>query len=188
VKICPACGLPAPSTTATCAFCEASYPHPAPLSFRLEEHDGAYRWTGEDAVVAVASWAAGMCHVRQPGRDAVSLTLVPMAGDGAVRVAMVDAGARLVSTLQPSAGPATLSTVCDRYEHPRLVVKGDGPTGIHIVDMSGDVVALASRDRGAPGLALDVLVLRPRGDGETVLFGVVLATELLRTGELRPVG
>lgn len=191
MKNCPACGFPAPPETAACAYCGTSFSAPSPTAYRLEGRDGVYRWWAGGAPGAIASWSSGMCHLRPAGEDTAALTLVPVANGRAVRVAIVDAEARLVCTLVPDRGPRNLSTVCDRYEQPRLLVRGDGPTGVHVIDPHGNVMAIASRDTTDPdrsGLALDVLVVRPNEDGELVLFGVVLATELLRTGELRPVG
>ena len=62
----------------------------------------------------------------------------------------------------------------------RLVfaLRGDGPTGIHVIDPRGDVVALASRASGQAG-GLDVLVT-DAGSGAvtTLVLGLLLAVEL----------
>ena len=50
------------------------------------------------------------------------------------------------------------------------------------------MLALASRAGTGARVALDVLVTRPSGDGgEAMLFGILLALELSRLGELRGV-
>ena len=191
MKNCSACGFPAPLAIAACAYCGTVFSAPSPTAYRLEGVEGSYVWRKNGETAAVASWAAGMCRVRLGAGEADALTLVPVANGSAVRVAMVDPDARLVSTLVPARGPRDLGSVRDRYEQPRMFVRGDGPTGIHVVDPQGNVVAIASRDPELPagaGLALDVLVVRHGDDGDLVLFAIVLATELLRTGELRPVG
>ena len=57
--------------------------------------------------------------------------------------------------------------------------RADGPTGVHVIDESGNVLALISRDDDSTDILLT-------GAGaprlETLAFGVTLSLELLRPG------
>ena len=185
MKTCEACGLPAPSTTLACALCATPFPT-GPCSYRLEQEEDGYRWTTDGALAATAVLRDGTWDVRDAETAQVALTLIPVEVDGVTKVALVDHRARLVATFAPGGGETHgLGVVRDSYERILLVVRDDGPTGIHVIDAEGNVLALASGlPRGKAGL--DVLVTssgQPRST--TLVFGVGLAIQLLRVGHLR---
>jgi len=188
-KTCPSCGMPAPPATDTCGFCGLTYGSPAPASYRLVATGTSYHWLAEDLPVLEASWAGGMWHLRETGQDRVALTLLAVAHGNTTRVALVDDRARLAATITPApAATGNIGIVRDRHERVLFLVRSDGPTGVHVIDTEGNVVALASRSAGSQGIGLDVLVTRPGvRRQELVLFAVTLALELIRAGELRPV-
>jgi hypothetical protein len=77
--------------------------------------------------------------------------------------------------------------VRDSYDKVIMAVRNDGPTGTHIVDTDGRVLAMASR-LGGSKQGLDLLLTRAGVQRtETIVFGVTLATELLRKGQLSTV-
>jgi hypothetical protein len=78
--------------------------------------------------------------------------------------------------------------VRDGYERIVLLARGDGPTGIHLIDSAGNVVALAGRtSRGRIGLDILVLGRAAEVSGHPLVLGVTLLLELSRVGELRRV-
>jgi len=117
-----------------------------------------------------------------------AMTLVPVEVDGTTRVALVDHRSRLVATFTPAtAEGAGLGVVRDGYDRILLLVRGDGPTGIHVIDAEGNVVALAGRVGHEDRIGLDLLVLGRGTDQGTVnlVLGLSLLLELNRVGELR---
>jgi hypothetical protein len=64
----------------------------------------------------------------------------------------------------------------------RMAMKVDGPTGLHLIDSSGDVVLIGSAKSGPIGSGLDVLIVKPI---QTLMpygiFGVLLAMILALT-------
>lgn len=192
MKNCPACGFPAPRAAPTCAYCSAPFERPAAASYRLTGDGYLYEWRAGDALIAAATWSGTTGHVRRAGETLITHTLVGVADPA--RVAVVGEEARLVATLVDA---GAMTQVWDPADDLCLLVKSDGPTGIHAIDPQGNVVALASRDhvpghgRGgsaaAPGeVALDVLVLRPWAEPAGGLFAILLAAERLRLGRLDP--
>ncbi|NNN13216.1 MAG: hypothetical protein HKL81_05665 [Acidimicrobiaceae bacterium] len=63
-----------------------------------------------------------------------------------------------------------------------MAMKVDGPTGLHLIDSSGDVVLIGSAKSGPIGSGLDVLIVKPI---QTLMpygiFGVLLAMILALT-------
>ena len=114
------------------------------------------------------------------GRTAVSLVAATSEATGN-RVALVDHRHRIVATFVAAEGDAsTVGLVRDSHGGVLMAVRADGPTGIHMVDNDGRVLALASRQRPSrPGL--DLLVTRAGASrNETVVFALSLTLELLR--------
>lgn len=187
MKTCSACGLPAPSTTLACALCAQPFPDQGPTSYRLERHKGGYRWLldGEEVVSAVRR--DGSWDVVDAASGKLAVTLVAISNASRCRVALVDHRRRSVATFVPAGddGPA-MGLVYDSHERVLMAVRGDGPTGIHLVDADGQVLALASRHREDRG-GLDLLLTRA-GDrrNESVVFAVSLTLELLHHRQLVP--
>lgn len=186
MKVCAACGLPAPSTTLACALCSHPFPNQGPASYRLESHAGGYRWSRDGEEIVTATWRDGSWDVVDADSGKVALTLLGVSHDDRPRVAMVDHRYRKVATFVPAEADASTGCglVYDSYDRVLIALRADGPTGIHLVDVHGRVLALASRRPGR-GVGLDLLVTRAGVSGnETVVFGASLALELLRAGEL----
>jgi hypothetical protein len=189
VKTCEACGLPAPSSTLACALCSQPFPNQGPTTYRLSTHEGRYRWYLEGEEVATAAWRDGTWDVKDTGSDRVAVTLIGVENDSRTRVAMVDHLNRLVATFTPAEdGNGGVGLVRDSYDKVVMAVRNDGPTGTHIVDTDGRVLAMASRVAGPKQQGLDLLLTRAGVERtETIVFGVTLATELLRQGQLSTV-
>jgi len=190
VKTCRSCGLPAPRSTLTCAYCSGSFPAPTPAVYRLAPGGSGYHWLRHESVLIFeAQCDEGTWPLRRPGSDEALLTLVARGtGSGSgFEPALIDARGRLAATLSiPGADLRTLAVARDDSEALLAEVRSDGPSGIHLIDDRGEVTALASRAGTGRRAALDVLVTRPAGDaGEALLFGILLGLELTRLGELR---
>ncbi len=140
---------------------------------------------GEEMVTA--SWRNGFWDVIDTVSGKVAVTLIAVCEDDRVRVAMVDHRHRNVATFIPSEreGAGAFGLVRDSYEQVLMGVRADGPSGLHVIDVDGRVLALASRNQPGQGVGLDLLVTK---DGacrnQTIVFGLSLAIELLRVGEL----
>ncbi|HYE80072.1 MAG TPA: hypothetical protein VEI97_19000 [bacterium] len=189
MKTCEACGLPAPSSTLACALCSEPFPNQGPITYRLSTHEGRYRWYLEGEEVATAAWRDGTWDVRDTNSDRVAVTLIGVSNEARTRVAMVDHLSRVVATFIPGeAGADGVGLVRDSYDKVVMAVRDDGPTGTHIIDTDGRVLAMASRLGGARQQGLDLLLTRAGvRRTETIVFGVTLATELLRQGQLSTV-
>ena len=190
VKTCAACGLPAPSSTLACALCSQPFPGQGPVSYRLTAHDDGYRWLLDGEEVAAGLWRDGTWNVVDSHSGKIAVTLIGVATEGRTKVAMVDHLSRVVATFTPAEPGVTSASgvVRDSYDQVLMAVRADGPTGVHVIDTSGQVLALASRlpVRTAPGL--DLLLTRVGASRrESILFGLSLALELLRVGDLHGV-
>jgi hypothetical protein len=171
-----------------------SAPPPTPgvstaVRYRLSTASGRFRWTCDGREVATAWWRDHCWDVQDTARGAVALSLVGGSYLGHTRVALVDHPGRRTFTFAPGepVSRAHIGTVTDTDGNPVVFVRADGPTGLHLIDPGGGMLALTSRRR-APGSGCDVLVL-PAGAavGTTLVLGLTLALELLRTGGLRSV-
>ena len=179
MKTCEACGLPAPTTTEACALCAAPFPSPGPSSFRLARRGADYRWSVDGEVVATASLDDGRWEVVDAHTGTPAMTLIPVLTPTGVKVAVADHRSRRVTTFFPgSSGGSALGMLLDGFDRMIFAVRGDGPTGIHVINPRGDVVALASRVQ-VPAGGLDVLVTDTgAGSVPTIVFGLLLAVEL----------
>ncbi len=187
MKTCTSCGLPAPSPTLSCALCAHPFPDQGPASYRLEYHDGGYRWCldGEEVVSAIGH--EGRWDVIDSDSGKVAVTLIGTAEEDGGRIAMVDHRHRAVATFVPAADDTRgVGLVRDTHERVLMAVRADGPTGIHVVDNDGKVLALASRHR-PKHRGLDLLVTRAGASrNETIVFAVSLTLELMRHKQLVP--
>lgn len=189
MKTCDACGMPAPSATDACGYCARPFGPTGPVTYRLSEAADGYRWTVDGDEVAYAAWRDGTWDYFDLHGTRPAMTLVPVEVDGTTRVALVDHRSRLVCTYTPSPeeGPG-IGVVRDGYERIVLLARNDGPTGIHVIDAQGNVVALAGRTpRGRIGLDILVLGRAAEVSGHPLVLGLTLLLELARVGELRRV-
>ncbi|MGQ0521742.1 MAG: hypothetical protein ACT4PX_11415 [Actinomycetota bacterium] len=165
-------------------------PSPPAVAYRLAVASGRYRWTTERREAASAVWRDHCWDVHDVDNDRVLVSLVAGPAGGAARFALVDHQHRRAATFV-AAEPMTRShigAVCDTYGRTLMVVRADGPTGLHVIDPTGQLLALTSRHRDRDTHASDVLVTALGAEfGSGLLFGVTLALELMRAGALRRV-
>ena len=179
VKTCEGCGLPAPLSTERCAMCGTPFHNPVPTAYRLGRIAVAdtvgYRWTVDGDEVASAAWRDSTWDIAEVVNGQVNVTVIPVQshGDDTGRFAIVDHRGRVAATFATDDG-----IVRDSHGEPMMLVRGDGPTGLHIVDRDGLVLALASTVSETKG-GLDVLIT-PAGLGQRrrLLLGVTLSVEL----------
>lgn len=153
------------------------------MTYRLAVVADGYRWTVDGDEVATAQWRDGTWDVYDLEGTRPAMTLVPVDVDGTTRVALVDHRNRIVATFVPDlAGRGGIGVVRDGYDRILMLVRGDGPTGVHVIDSVGNVLALASRPADHERVGLDLLVLSP---GSLLVLGVSLLVELVRVGSLR---
>ena len=159
------------------------------VRYRLSVASGRFRWTCDGREVASAWWRDHCWDLHDGARGAVVLSLVGGSYLGHTRVALVDHPGRRTFTFAPGepVSRAHIGTVTDTDGNPVVLVRADGPTGLHLIDPRGGMLALTSRRRG-PGSGCDVLVL-PAGVAvsTTLVLGLTLALELMRSGGLRSV-
>lgn len=160
-------------------------------TYHLGAAAGRFRWTRDHQVVVTAAWREHCWDLYEgPGGPAV-LSVVAGSVDGHTRVALVDHPNRTVATFS-SAEPMTrahIGIVRDNAGAVQMLVRADGPTGLHVIDPAGVVLALTSRRRPPEGHGADLLVTTAGQTAVAVhlLFGLTLSLELLRTGRLRHV-
>ncbi|MDQ3570116.1 MAG: hypothetical protein M3396_05725 [Actinomycetota bacterium] len=181
MKTCTACGLPAPSSTLACALCAHPFPHQGPASYRLESHAGGYRWLLDGEELMTATWRGDSWELVDTESGRVAVTLIGMSQEDGSRMAMVDHRRRAVATFIAAAeDDHGFGLVRDSYDHVLMGVRSDGPTGIHMVDTDGRVLAMASRPAPGRCVGMDLLMTR---DGarrtQTIVLAVSLALELL---------
>lgn len=159
-------------------------------AYRLSTAGGRVRWTRDHTEVAYASWREQWWDLHDAGDDRVVLSMVGGSVAGRTRVALLDRTTRRAATFA-TAEPMTRSHIGvlrDTWDAVLMVVRADGPSGLHIVDPTGEPLALTSRRRSADGPGCDVLVTtRGAAGGTELIFGVGLVLELLRVGGLRRV-
>ena len=160
-------------------------------TYHLGAAVGRFRWTHDRQVVAPAAWREHCWDLYEESVGSAFLSVVAGSVDGHTRVALVDHPNRTVSTFS-SAEPMSrehIGVVRDNFGAVQMLVRADGPTGLHVIEPAGHVLALTSRRRPPEGTGCDLLVTAAGEVAGTVpmLFGLTLALELLRTGRLRHV-
>ena len=157
-------------------------------AYHLVATAGRFRWTHDRREVASAVWREHCWDLFDGPGGPVMLSLVGGSVDGHTRVALIDHLGRVTSTFA-SAEPMSrehIGMVRDSFGAIRMVVRADGPTGLHVIDAAGEVLALTSRRRPPEGHGCDLLVTAEGAAvGTHLLFGLTLALELLRAGRLR---
>lgn len=161
---------------------------PRSVVYRLSVVGRRFRWTVGRTEVASAVWRDRCWDLHPAEGGAPLMSLVGGSLDGHTRVALVDHAARRTATFA-TAEPMSRSqigVVRDSTGAVIMVVRADGPTGLHMINSVGELLALSSRRKGPDGQGCDVL-LTPAGaaTGRMLIFGVTLALELLRAGGLR---
>lgn len=175
-------GPPAPALSAAGAH--------AAVRYRLSAGDGRFRWTALGHEVATAAWREHCWDVRDSERRAVVLSVVGGSFRGRTKVALVDHAARRTATFTAGepVSRAHIGVVADSTGRDLMLVKADGPTGLHVIDATGELLALTSRRRNDPAHGSDLLLTAAGAHvGLHLMLGVTLSLELLRAGALRSV-
>ena len=164
-------------------MCETAFVPAGPSSFRLTPADSGFVWGADGRDVAVAQLRDGRWDVVDVDTGHVAVTLIPAQTADGCKIALIDHRARLVATFTPGLEDRNgLGLLLDSYERLLMAVRADGPSGTHVIDADGNVLALASTPGPASG-EIDILLT---GAGalrtETLVFGVTLALELVRRG------
>lgn len=158
-------------------------------SYRVTTRAGRYRWNVDGSEVASAGWR-DHCWDLRDGNGEVVMCLTGGFDGGRSAVAMVDHVTGTTGTFAPAQpiSRSQLGALVDGSGRVRVLARGDGPTGVHLIDSDGYVLALVSRRRRGDGHGADVLVT-PAGSAHSSrqLLGVTLALELLRSGAVRNV-
>ena len=187
MRICDSCGCPAHDARSTCGWCDAALAGDAPVSFVLHRSPQKFSWYNDGTFVAEAVLVHGVWKI-QDSRGRQLVTLMPVAAsadaddDGRAELALVGPTARVIGTIDRGDDERGRSDATARDESGRgvLVMRGDGPNGGHMVDRSGEIVAIASWDDASAG-DTDLLVT---GHGTrqplSFVFGLLLVIELDR--------
>ncbi|HEX2701730.1 MAG TPA: hypothetical protein VHM89_16125 [Acidimicrobiales bacterium] len=158
-------------------------------TYRLSTAGGRFRWTTGRTEVASAVWRDHCWDIHRSEDDAVLLSLVGGSLGGRTRIALVDHESRRAATF--SAGEpmsrSNIGVVRDSWDAAIMVVRADGPTGLHIINPAGELLALSSRRRPPDAPGCDILVTAEGATQGALMFGVTLALELLRAGALHRV-
>jgi hypothetical protein len=164
-------------------MCETAFVPVGPSSFRLTPTESGYLWASDGREVAVAQQRDGRWDVVDVDTGHVAVTLIPAQTADGCKIALIDHRARLVATFAPGDSDRNgLGLLLDSYERLLMAVRADGPTGTHVIDAEGTVLALSAA-AGSGSAEIDILLT---GAGalrtETLVFGVTLALELVRRG------
>lgn len=163
-------------------MCAKPFRRTTPTSYRLTTEPSGFRWTVDNAEVATAAWRDGTWDLADTATEQVNVTVIPVAtaAEAPDRVAIVDHRGRTAVTFA-----AEDCIVRDSHGEPLLAVRGDGPTGIHVVDRDGVVLALGSPLSGSR-VGIDFLIT-PAGLGDRcrILLGLSLALALMRVTDRR---
>ena len=183
MKTCESCGCPSTASRTACAFCNAPIDGATPIAFVVVQSDDRVEWIAEGTVVASAVTVHGLWQILDArGRHVVTLMpRNPTAGEDQPGVALIGPSAKLLGTIRPDEDDRGRSDAItsDQDGQTVLVMRGDGPTGSHIVDRQGEVVAVSSW--GDQDGVTDLLVTASgTGQSLALVFGLVLAGELTR--------
>lgn len=182
MRICETCGCPAHASRSSCGWCGSEFVASDPVNFVVERSTNRFRWSNEGAVVAEALMVHGVWKIHD-ARGGHVVTLMPLAPTTTeqAELALVGPTARLIGTVDRDADERGWgdATARDGSGQGVLVMRSDGPTGGHVVDRDGEIVAIASWDHETPRTDL-LVTARGALQPLSLLFGLVLAIELER--------
>ena len=187
MRICAACGCPASVVPTQCGWCGAPLAASSSVTFVLERTADRFAWYNEGTLVAEAAMMHGVWQIRDSRRRRV-VTLMPLAPDlhggsaeSKAEIALIGPTARFIGTIDRGDDERGRADATARDEAGRsvLVMRGDGPTGGHIVDRSGEIVAIASWD-GERGNTDLLITANGARQPLSLVFGLLLAIELDR--------
>ncbi|MDA8373912.1 MAG: hypothetical protein M0Z91_06660 [Actinomycetota bacterium] len=184
MKTCQSCGLPAAVSMTRCAFCGKELQGAG--TYELTPHSTHFAFSAPGAALADARLERGVWRIYERGSSEPRLSLLPMLRQGRYSVALLDEGMARAATVvvrtrvEPGAPERLLAAVNDDVRT-SMVIYTDGPTGLHMVNRLGDVVALASPRAGGAMAGLDIASMgSDRLAAPAQLFGIFLSLILAR--------
>ncbi len=184
MESCSACGLPLPNTSQTCPFCGLSPDGSG--SYQLIGDKDGFHWLAGETEVAIAVPLDDVWQIRHASTHTSQFYLISHQLEGKVSTALLNRALQpsttMVFNLPSSKHAPVFARIQTADGRSRMAMKVDGPTGLHLIDSSGDVVLIGSAKNGPIGSGLDVLIVKPI---QTLMpygiFGVLLAMLLAQS-------
>lgn len=162
VESCLACGLPLPKSSAKCPYCGLSPDGTG--SYELIGNLDGFIWRAGCADVAVATKLEEVWQIKNSASQSSEFYLITHRQDGHTSAALLNRSLQPTTTMvfEPPANghSAFVAKVESADGRARLAIKFDGPTGLHLIDSTGDVVLLGSAKPGPIGSGLDILLTK----------------------------
>lgn len=160
---------------------------PEAVEYRLAVSGGRYRWSVGRREAATAVWRDHCWDVCDSEQGRVLVSLVAGSENGRTKVALVDHEGRRTAAFVSAErmSRADIGTVVDSFGATLMLVRADGPTGLHAIDPEGELLALSSRHRGADAHCDVLITAAGAAQGTGLMLSVILALELLRAGAIR---
>jgi hypothetical protein len=174
VRLCQSCQCPASPSREVCAFCGAELVAPDPVAFSLERRADGFDWVANGALVASAIESGSGWQLSDARGDHVAMLVNAEVGD---EIALLSPNARYLGTIRRRDSEGSIAA--DSQGRAVLVLRRDGELGAHLVDRSGDVVAVASWDDADASTDLLVTPLGTR-HSLAMVFGLLLSLEVSR--------
>lgn len=181
---CTACGLPRSDSPDRCAYC--SIGPDGSGTYSLEGISGRFGWLAGGVTLAEARPKGDIWHIYRAGATEPELYLLSSFLGESVGVSLLDnhleACAQLSFQRPQSPKQPIFCNVISAWTTTRLALKLDGPTGVHMIDSSGNVLLLASpKDKGFL-FGLDVSIVKPElGFVPFGYFGIMLSVILAQS-------
>lgn len=181
---CVACGLPAPNDSTACAYCGQHYN--APCTFELVPGRTSFIWRTAAVDLAEARIEDGIWRLYAPSAQRPQVSMLAIRRESRYTVALLDQDLNKLATVivrcddfSSNASKRFLAVVNDDSKT-NVVVHGDGPTGYHLVDRFGEILAIASPREGFVLAGFDVLLTASKFVWKPleifgILFSIVLA-------------
>ncbi|MDA8386176.1 MAG: hypothetical protein M0Z88_07950 [Actinomycetota bacterium] len=184
MRTCQYCGLPAAASVTRCAYCGKDMVGTG--TYELVPRSTHFALGTPGSALAEARLEGGVWRIYGRGSTDASLSMLPMRRQGRYSVALLDealsrAATVVVRTRSEPGGPERLLAAVNDDVRTSLVIYTDGPTGLHMVNRLGDVVALASPKPGGAMAGLDIISMGSDRMAEPVqIFGIFLSLILAR--------
>ncbi len=180
--------MPAPESSQKCAYCAQHFN--APSTFELKADLTGFIWRTPEIEIAQARIEDGIWRLYVNGAQRPAISMLAIRRDGRYSVALLDEALDKIATVVVRLDPTQLPrskrfiAVVNDDAQTVMVIHGDGPTGYHLVNKLGDVLALASPKEGFALTGLDVLLTGASYGGRPVeFFAILLAVILARLSE-----
>lgn len=178
--MCIACGLPAPDSSTTCAYCGQIYNKPC--NFEMIPGPTSFIWRTPTVDLAEARIEDGIWKLYPYKLDKAQISMLAIRRETKYTVALLDQDLNRIATVvvrcvdQSCDSSKRYLGVVNDDTRTKIAIHGDGPTGYHLVDRTGEVLALASPRNGFALAGIDVLLTNaPYTWRPLELFGTLLA-------------